>query len=128
MLDWSDARYKLTLGFGALGMAGAMAELWKNVLSVWIILPVVMLPLVIFVFIRPIDDSGRRFTRFVRGAHVLGAAWYLACALTITIALANRPLQPAALWLLLAPLFLAGSIPCVLVLWRVMCGTYGPHE
>ena len=121
MLSWSDAKYKLTLGLGSLAFAGMLSELWRDVLPVWAVLAVAVLPLVVFVFVHP----GELPAQAVRVAHVAASVWYLVVAVGLLVALAAVPPLPRG-WPVY-PLFVAvGAVPCALVLWRAGRGHYQP--
>ena len=109
----------MTLGIGTLAFAAMLAELWRDVLSKWLMLAIVMPPVVVFLFVHP----GELPERFVRIAHVAASLWYAVVALGLFIALlALRPLPEG--WPVL-PLFVAiGAVPCGIVLYRAAVGSY----
>ena len=114
-LAWSATRLKFTLGIGSLGLAALMGEIYGKSLPFWIILPVILLPLCIFVFIQP--NEGLAVAQ-VRRFQAFGACWYLAAASFCLCRFFAASPRPAAL--LIYSLCLAvGAIPCVMVLWRL---------
>lgn len=119
MLNWSDGKYKLTLGIGSLGMAAIMSELWKPFLPVWFMLVVTLIPLVVFIFIR----AGEMNPRIVRFAQRAASIWYLIAASVLTAALLTTARLPQG-WVIYQSFVLSGSIPCWLVLFG-RCGREG---
>jgi hypothetical protein len=83
MLSWSSTAYKFTLGIGSLGIAAAMAELWKPVLPIWMIMVIALLPLLVFVFVHPSELPDG----FVRTAHVFASAWYVLSVIALSVGL-----------------------------------------
>ena len=119
MLSWSNAKYKLTLGFGSLAIAGMLSELWQDVLPVWVALAIALLPLLMFVFVHP----GELPARVVCVAHVAASVWYAVVSLGLLVALATvRPLPRA--WPLYPLLVTIGAVPCCIVLYRAARGNY----
>ncbi len=119
MLNWSNVAYKFTLGIGSLGFVALIAEFSKNVLSVWVVVPVVLVPLIAFVCVR----SGEGPHGWVRAVHVGASIWYLLLAVVLSAMVLTTPPPPRG-W----PLFLVfvwiGSVPCMIVLLRAVRGRY----
>jgi hypothetical protein len=123
MLNWSNTKYKFTLGIGSLATTAMMAELWKPVLPIWVVLVVALLPLVVFVFVQP----GEMPAGFVRAAHVFASAWYVLSVIALSVGLYLAPTLPNG-WMIF-PLFCAvGLVPCALVLSQAVRGRYGLPE
>ena len=123
MLSWSNAKYKLTLGVGSLAVAGMLSELWRDVMPVWAILTIALLPLVVFLFIHP----GESPARVVRIAHIVAAVWFVVVAAGLLVALAT--IQPLPRGWQVYPVFVAiGVVPCGIVLYRVARGRYRPPD
>jgi hypothetical protein len=121
VLSWSNAKYKLTLGVGGLAVAGMLSELWRDVLPIWVILVLALLPLVLFVFVHP----GEMPARVVRVAHIAASVWYFAVAVGLLVALTT--IQPLPRGWPIYPLFVAvGAVPCGIVLYRATRGEYQP--
>ncbi|MEA2707517.1 MAG: hypothetical protein QOF78_118 [Phycisphaerales bacterium] len=119
MLNWSNTKYKFTFGIGSLAMTAIMAELWKPILPIWVIMVVALLPLVVFVFVHPDEMPAG----FVRAAHVFAAVWYVASVAASSVGLCLAPKLPNG-WIIF-PLFCAmGLIPASLVLSQAVRGRY----
>lgn len=119
MLNWSDTNYKLTLGVGSLAIAGMLAERWQNVLSVWVILVIALLPFVVFVFVRP----GELPDWSIRIAHVAASVWYVASVIGALVSLAMVQPLPRG-WPVYLLFVAVGALPCAIVLCRAVCGRY----
>lgn len=119
MLSWSDTQYKFTFGIGSLATTAVMAELWDAVLSVWVILPVALLPLSVFVFVRP-DEMP---VRFVRVAHVFASVWYVLTVAVVSVGLCLAPELPRG-WFILPVFCAVGLLPAGLVLAQAVRGRY----
>lgn len=114
-LAWSNARLKITLGIGSLGLAALMGELYGKSLPFWVVLPVVLLPLCIFLFVQPNEGLA---DRWVRRLQAFGAFWYLGAAAVFASLFFAAGASPAAK--IVYPISLAvGAIPCLIVLWRI---------
>jgi hypothetical protein len=119
VLNWSDEKYKFTLGLGALALVGMLAELARPELPAWVAMAAALTPLILFVFLHP----GELPDGVVRAAHVAASVWYLAAAAVVL----NEGLRRAELpwaWALCTFLLLPGAVPCAVVLWRVARGKY----
>jgi hypothetical protein len=125
VLSWSDAKYKLTLGVGCLAIAAMLAELWQNVLPVWIMIVIALTPLVVFVFVQPRELPAK----IVGVAHTAAAIWYVVVAigLLVVVAATAKPL-PRGAWVVY-PVFVGiGAVPCGIVLFRRASGKYPPPD
>lgn len=122
MLNWSNAGYKFTLGIGSLAMAAAFAEIARKSLPVWLIITIAIVPLAVFIFIRP----GELPARLVTICHVAVSLWYVVTAISLHIALfaSGKPLPTG--WPLFPVLMSLGLFPCGLVLWRAIRGGVAP--
>ena len=122
VLSWSNAKYKLTLGVGSLAIAGMLAELWGDVLPVWMALVIALVPPVVFVFVHP----GELPARFVGLAHTAASIWYVVVAIGLVVALATTA-KPLPRGWPVYPVFVAiGAVPCAIVLYRWARGKYPP--
>lgn len=119
MLNWSNTKYKFTLGIGSLGTTAVMAELWKPILPVWAVMGIALLPLAVFVLVHP----GELPARVVRAAHVFASASYVLSVLALSVGLYLAPTLPDA-WIIFPLSFAAGLVPCVLVLGRAVRRRY----
>jgi hypothetical protein len=124
VLSWSNAKYKLTLGVGSIAIVGMLAELWKGVLSFWLVLPIALLPLVAFVFCHPSELPAW----FVRIAHVGGSIWYMVVATGLLIVLATNDKPLPRGWPVYPLFVMIGAFPCGVVLYRAASGKYPPPE
>jgi hypothetical protein len=119
MLNWSNTKYKFTFGIGSLATTAIMAELWKPILPIWMIVVVALLPLVVFVFVHP-DEMP---TGFVRAAHVFASVWYVVSVVALSVGLCLAPKLPNG-WIIF-PLFCAvGLVPALFVLSQAARGRY----
>jgi hypothetical protein len=105
-LNWSDEKYKFTLGLGALALVGMLAELARPALPAWVAMAVALTPLILFVFLHP----GELPDGVIRAAHVAASVWYLAAAAVILNEGLRRPDFPRA-WAFWAFLLLPGRSP-----------------
>jgi hypothetical protein len=118
MLAWSNTKLKFSLGLGSLGLAALMGEVYGQSLPFWVVLPVILLPLCIFLFVQPKEGMS---DRWVRRLQAFGACWYLIAAILFSCLFFSAETKPAAL--IIYPLCLiAGAIPCCIVLWRLWTG------
>jgi hypothetical protein len=123
MLSWSNAKYKLTLGVGTLAIAGMLSELWRDVIPIWLVVTIALVPLALFVFVHP----GELPSRIVRVTHVIASVWYVLVACGLLVALASS--QPLPRGWPIYPLFAAvGAVPCSIVLFRSAFGKYEPSD
>jgi hypothetical protein len=123
MLNWSNTIYKLTLGVGALGMVILMRVLLIPVLPVWCALAIALLPVGVFLVFRP----GIMNARIVRYAHVAASIWYL-CTASFLVWGAVSSADPATGWVCAVPFLAIGLVPCFIVLWKVLQGSYEFRE
>ena len=119
MLNWSNAQYRFTFGIGSLATTAIMAELWKPLIPIWVMLVVALLPVTVFVFVRPDEmPSG-----FVRAAHVFASAWYVASVVALSVGLYLAPKLPNG-WIVFPVFCAVGLIPALLVLSQAVRGRY----
>ena len=123
MLNWSSWSYKLTLGVGALAVAGMLSERWRDVLPAWVAVLIAVLPLAVFVFVRP----GELPARVVRVGQVAATAWYVAVAGALLVALFRTHPLPRG-WPVYAVCAAIGAVPCAVVLYRAVLGRYEPQR
>jgi hypothetical protein len=120
MLNWSTGAYKMTIGVGALGMAGIMADLWEKRVPFWFVATIAMFPFLVFLLVRP----GELSDRFVRVAHAFASLWYIAAATVLAVVMFGAPTTELNRRLYLI-LIAAGYVPCAIVLVQVFRGRYG---
>jgi hypothetical protein len=123
MLNWSNFGYKLTFGIGALGMAGIAGGLFRDVVPLWCLILIAIAPLVIFLFFRHEYISAR----LVRVAHLIAVIWYLVATTFLVSVSAFNP-EREGTWICMLSFLLVGCIPCIVVLYRITRGEYGPKE
>jgi hypothetical protein len=115
MLNWSITKYKFTLGLGALGIGALLSILWRPIFSPLIVVPIAILPFVLFVMLEPGDFPDK----VVRFCQIFGSVWYLFWVIVLAIGLALEPNLPAD-WLFLFSLCGPGLIPAVWVLGQAL--------
>lgn len=116
MIAWSNTKLRFTSGIGALCTIGLLADISRQKVPFWIALIAALLPLLIFVFTRP--DELRR--SIVMPLQVFASLWYLFLAVVLSVAffqLSERTRGWPVYFIGLA----IGCIPCVIVLWRLLC-------
>jgi hypothetical protein len=124
MLSWSNTKYRFTFGIGSLATTGAMAELWKPILPLWVIMVVALLPLVVFVFVHPDEMPAR----FVRASDVFASTWYVLSFIALSFGLCLAPTLPKG-WVVFPLCCMAGLVPAIFVLHRAVRGRYRlPNE
>lgn len=119
MLNWSNREYRFTLGLGSLALAAMLSGFWRDVLPAWSAVAIALLPLVVFVFIRP----GELPARVVLVAHVLASVWYVVVAAGLLVVLSLAEPLPRG-WPVYQLFVVIGAIPCVIVLCRAARGRY----
>jgi predicted membrane-bound spermidine synthase len=123
MLTWTPTKYKFTLGIGSLATTAIMAELWKSVLSIWVIMIIALVPLAIFVLLDPRTIPAR----VVVFAQVFASLWYVITVVVLTIGIIRGPELPDD-WAII-PIFCAvGLVPCVLVIRDAIRGRHGAEQ
>ena len=123
MLSWSNTAYKFTLGIGSLAVAAMLADLTQAKLPAWIAIAAELLPFALFVFVRPEELPARA----VRIVHVVASVWYMIATVGLLIMLAMSQLLPKG-WPVYVVAALAGGVPCIMVLFKALMGTYGSSE
>ncbi|MDB6029278.1 MAG: hypothetical protein JWM68_5501 [Verrucomicrobiales bacterium] len=111
MIAWSNNKLKFTSGIGSLCTAGLLADISRQTLPAWIAVAIAMLPLCIFIFIRP--DEMRR--SIVLPFQIFASLWYLVLALTLSVMFFRRGTMTPG-WQVFFVGLIIGSIPCVIVL------------
>jgi hypothetical protein len=106
---------------GAFTNIAYLATLWRGDLPIWVLMTIVMLPFGLFVLAEP----DRLPARIVWIAHVFASISYIATVLVIGWGLSVR--LPAG-WSIYPLPAAIGVIPCGIVLYRVVQGTYRPNE
>ncbi len=117
MLNWIDRVIKVTFGIGGLALTGMLADTTDG-MPFWLVLIVAMLPVAIFVFIKPEELA----STIVKYSHLFGALWYLVAAATVSTLFMQSGLPEG--WAIYGVLILAGIIPSVYVLYKILTGAY----
>lgn len=113
MISWSNNKLKFTSGIGALCTGGLLADISRQTIPVWIAIAAAMVPLVIFIFIRP--EEMRRSV--VMPLQVLASLWYLLLATVLSVLFFRMP-EKSQGWPIYFIGLAIGSIPCFVILWR----------
>ena len=100
-----------------------LGEYTASLLPAWLAIGIALLPLGLFVFFRPEELP----ISVVRMAHIVAAIVYLSTVIVLFCALATAG-QLSRGWQVLIPATAAGAIPCCIVLFKVMAGTYEPAQ
>ncbi len=111
MIAWSATKLKFTSGIGVLCTTAMMAGLSHQEMSIWLLLVIALLPLTVFMFVRP-DEMRPSIVRPLQG---FASAWYLLTVAVLTAWGFFKNEWPKG-W----PLFFIGEavgcVPCVVVL------------
>ncbi len=123
MIAWSKNKLSITLGIGVICIVFLLMDVSSETIPLWLAIAAAILPLVVFLFIQP----GEMRRSIVLPLQVFASLWYLLLALILFIMLFVR--GETEDW----PVFFfglaAGSIPCVVVLKKVLCrGRPGDHS
>ncbi len=81
MIAWSNSKLKFTSGIGALCTAALLADISHQRIPVWVAIAMAMLPLLIFVFIKP----GEIRRSIVLPCQIFAALWYILMAVTLSV-------------------------------------------
>ena len=123
MIAWSNAQLKLTAGIGALGVTALLADISHNQRPAWLAIAIALLPIVIFLFVRP-DEMPRSV---VLPLQVFAAIWYLALAAILTVLFFQLPQRPQG-WPVYFVCLGIGCIPCVVISWWLMLPQAGQQK
>jgi hypothetical protein len=115
MIAWSDNRLKFTSGIGALCTTALLADVSHETIPVWLAIAVAMMPLLIFLFMKP-DELPRRV---VLPLQVFASLWYLLLAVVLSV-LFLRLQERARGWPVYFIGLSVGAMPCVAILWRLL--------
>jgi len=115
VIAWSENKLKFTSGIGALGTAGLLADVSRQTIPAWMAVAIAMLPLLVFLFVRP--DEMRRSV--VLPFQVLASLWYLVLAVSISVMFVRRGEMTRG-WPVYFIGLAIGSIPCVIILRRLV--------
>jgi sulfite exporter TauE/SafE len=114
MIEWSENKLRFTSGIGALCTVGLLSELSRERLPVWIAVAAGLIPLLVFLFIRP----GEMRRSIVLPLQIFAALWYLLLAAILTIMFFERGEMTQG-WPVYFVGLVIGCLPCLVVLWRV---------
>jgi hypothetical protein len=115
MIDWSVRAIRFTSGIGALCMAALAAELTCQLIPMWLALSLIMVPVAVFIIMRP-DDMP---LKFVWPCQLAASLWYLALACILSVLFFHVPVRMQG-WPILFVGMAIGAIPCVVVLSRIV--------
>ena len=116
MIAWSNTQLKFTAGIGALGVAALIGDISHQALPVWLAISAALLPLVIFLFVRP-DEMPRSV---VLPLQVFASLWYLVLAAVLSVLFFRLPERVRG-WPVYFICLAIGCVPCVIILWRLLC-------
>jgi hypothetical protein len=120
MIAWSNNKLKFTSGIGALCTTGLLADLSRQTIPAWIVIAIAMLPLLVFLFIRP--DEMRRSV--VLPFQVFASSWYLLLAVSLSGMFVKRGEMTQG-WPVYFIGLVIGSIPCVIILRSLLLHGFG---
>lgn len=72
-MNWSGAALKVTIGAGTLAVVAVIADLIVPYIGIYGMIAFVLVPVTILILIKP----GEIADRYVKGAHIFAALWYL---------------------------------------------------
>jgi hypothetical protein len=114
MIEWSENKLRFTSGIGGLCTVALLADLSRERLPAWIAMAAALIPLLVFIFIRP----GEMRRSIVLPLQIFAALWYLLLASILTIMFFERGEMTQG-WPIFFVGLVIGCLPCLVVLWRV---------
>ncbi len=111
MIAWSNTKLKLTSGIGALGTTALLADISRQTLPIWSVMVIALVPVTIFVFVRP-DEMSRSI---VLPLQLFASLWYLALSVVLSV-LFFRLIEKEKGWPIYFICLAVGAIPCFVVL------------
>ena len=121
VIRWSTTT-EVLFHVGVLGQAGYLSDAAKEIMSIWVLIALLILPFLLFLFFR----HGEQTPETVARAHLLGALWYLTLSL-IAGGLAAAGYRPHG-WLLFIALMTPGAILSLLLVKRRLGDTPAPDR
>lgn len=94
-------------------MAALLAEVAQKQIPVWLAIAMAMLPVAVFVFVRPDEMS----TNIVRACQTAASLWYFAMAIILALLYFETAVLVRG-WPVYFMGLSVGSLPCTVVLWR----------
>lgn len=115
MIAWSNNQLRFTSGIGALCTAGLLAEISRSALPAWLAVAIAVVPLLVFVFIRP-DEMSRSL---VLPFQVFASLWYLLVAAVLSVLFFSMSGDKPRGWPVYFIGLTIGTVPSVIILWRL---------
>jgi hypothetical protein len=116
MIAWSTTQLKFTAGIGTLCVTALLADISRQTIPVWLAMSAALLPVVIFLLVRP--DEMPRWV--VLPLQVFASVWYLVLAVILSV-FYFRMSERTQGWPAYFIGLMIGCIPCVIILWRLLC-------
>ncbi len=118
-MNWSNISLKMTLGIGCLAQTAILADTLKPAIGIWGLIAVILVPITIVAMIKTGDELPVIFIKF---AHAIAAAWYVALSVATISFMAIRGFE--ATDILMGLMVAAGLIPCVVIVRAILAGDY----
>jgi sulfite exporter TauE/SafE len=113
MIAWTNTKLKFTAGIGALCTTALLADISHQTLPVWLVISMALLPLIVFLFVRP-DEMPRSV---VLPLQIFAASWYLVLSVVLSVLFFRLDVREKG-WPVYFFGLAVGAIPCVIVFWR----------
>jgi FtsH-binding integral membrane protein len=113
MIAWTNTKLKFTSGIGALGTTALLADISQKTLPVWLVMVIALVPVTVFVFVRP-DEMSRSI---VLPLQIFASLWYLVLSVILSV-LFFRLAEKERGWPIYFICLAVGTIPCFVVLWK----------
>jgi FtsH-binding integral membrane protein len=113
MIAWTNIKLKLTSGIGALCTTALLADISRQTLPIWLVTVIALVPLSVFVFVRP-DEMPRSI---VLPLQIFAAVWYLVLSAVLSVLFFGMTEREKG-WPIYFIGLAVGAVPCVAVLWR----------
>ena|SRR5215472_8450943 len=113
MIAWTNTKLKFTSGIGGLCTVGLLAEISHRTLPIWLVMVIALVPIIIFVFVRP-DEMP---PSVVLPLQIFAAFWYLASSVILSVRFL-RLTERGKDWPIWIIGLTVGAIPCIVILWR----------
>jgi len=111
MIAWSNTKIKFTSGVGALGTTALLADISRQKVPIWLVMVVALIPVTIFVFVRP----GELSRSIVLPLQVFASLWYLLLSVSLSV-LFFRLVDKQKGWPIYFICLAVGAVPCFVVL------------
>ena len=113
MIAWTNTKLKFTSGIGGLGTAALLADISHQTLPIWSVMVIALLPVTVFVFVRP-DEMPRSV---VLPMQIFASVWYLTLSVILSFLFLRLPEKERG-WPIYFIGLAVGAVPCFVVLWR----------